>query len=317
MDDGRAPPHDDRPRRGASDHHRVRWRTAGLDGAGSPPRRPRGAPHPVATARGRPACRQRLRHRRRRAPHPDRRRLGAAGQRTRPAPGAEIPRAGTCPTSAGCSSPTSTATTTPRRSPFAAATARRWPSAAASAPTCPPSTTAQARTCCHNWPYSPEQGPRTWWQEPDIWLADRTAVPLEGRVLRAIATPGHTRGHTVFHDESAGVLFAGDHVLPHITPSIGFEPAPPPSPLSTFLTSLELRRTPHLDPPGAGLRRPGPVQPDARRPRDRRPPRPSRSARPPGAHRPRRRRALCLRFHTRPLLNRGAAERRIRLPPGW
>ena len=45
-----------------------------------------------------------------------------------------------------------------------------------------------------------------------------------------MATPGHTRGHVVFADEAAGLLFAGDHVLPRITPSIGFEPAPPPQP---------------------------------------------------------------------------------------
>ena len=38
-------------------------------------------------------------------------------------------------------------------------------------------------------------------------------------------TPGHTRGHFVFADRAAGLLFAGDHVLPTITPSIGFEPA--------------------------------------------------------------------------------------------
>ena len=39
-----------------------------------------------------------------------------------------------------------------------------------------------------------------------------------------VATPGHTRGHVVFHDTGGGLLFAGDHVLPAITPSIGFEP---------------------------------------------------------------------------------------------
>ncbi len=55
-------------------------------------------------------------------------------------------------------------------------------------------------------------------------------------------TPGHTRGHVVFTDTDAGLLFAGDHVLPHITPSIGFEEAPPPLPLGDYLQSLNVVR---------------------------------------------------------------------------
>jgi glyoxylase-like metal-dependent hydrolase (beta-lactamase superfamily II) len=35
----------------------------------------------------------------------------------------------------------------------------------------------------------------------------------------------------VFADHAAGLLFAGDHVLPRITPSIGFEPVPAAQPL--------------------------------------------------------------------------------------
>lgn len=46
----------------------------------------------------------------------------------------------------------------------------------------------------------------------------------------------------MFADDGAGLLFAGDHVLPRITPSIGFEPAPPASPLADFLASLQLVR---------------------------------------------------------------------------
>ena len=36
--------------------------------------------------------------------------------------------------------------------------------------------------------------------------------------------PGPHPGHVVFHDLAAAALFAGDHVLPRITPSIGLEP---------------------------------------------------------------------------------------------
>ena len=51
-------------------------------------------------------------------------------------------------------------------------------------------------------------------------------------------TPGHTRGHIVFHDAAAQIMFAGDHVLPHITPSIGFEAADNRTALLDYLGSL-------------------------------------------------------------------------------
>ena len=74
---------------------------------------------------------------------------------------------------------------------------------------------------------------------PDEWL-DPGEIKLAGRTLRAVATPGHTRGHLVFLDEDAGVMFSGDHVLPHITPSIGLEAARARLPLGDFLHSLQL-----------------------------------------------------------------------------
>ena len=80
------------------------------------------------------------------------------------------------------------------------------------------------------------------WAEPDSWLDDGVKIALRSRTLRVIATPGHTRGHVVYHDVTNQALFAGDHVLPHITPSIGTEPARPASPLRDYLSSLELVR---------------------------------------------------------------------------
>jgi len=50
--------------------------------------------------------------------------------------------------------------------------------------------------------------------------------------------PGTPRAHFVFADRAAGLLFAGDHVLPTITPSIGFEPPLPAAPLGDFLGRL-------------------------------------------------------------------------------
>jgi glyoxylase-like metal-dependent hydrolase (beta-lactamase superfamily II) len=76
------------------------------------------------------------------------------------------------------------------------------------------------------------------WEDPDRWVADGTDLDLRTRTLRAVHTPGHTRGHLIFHDAAARIMFAGDHVLPHITPSIGFEAAGNRMALIDYLSSL-------------------------------------------------------------------------------
>jgi glyoxylase-like metal-dependent hydrolase (beta-lactamase superfamily II) len=80
------------------------------------------------------------------------------------------------------------------------------------------------------------------WADPDEWLDDGATLALPDRRLTVVATPGHTRGHVVFSDRDGGLLFTGDHVLPHITPSIGYEPQPAALPLGDFLDSLRLVR---------------------------------------------------------------------------
>ncbi|MDT7545851.1 MAG: hypothetical protein QOE99_1961 [Actinomycetota bacterium] len=81
------------------------------------------------------------------------------------------------------------------------------------------------------------------WESPDDWLEPGELALPGGRVLEAVHTPGHTSGHLVFHDLAGSLLFAGDHVLPTITPSIGFEPVLSPEPLGDFLRSLALVRS--------------------------------------------------------------------------
>ncbi len=76
------------------------------------------------------------------------------------------------------------------------------------------------------------------WELPDDWADDGERLQVGERSLVAIETPGHTRGHLTFMDAAARLLFAGDHVLPHITPSIGFEPLADGLPLADFLKSL-------------------------------------------------------------------------------
>ncbi|HET8561610.1 MAG TPA: MBL fold metallo-hydrolase [Marmoricola sp.] len=82
---------------------------------------------------------------------------------------------------------------------------------------------------------------------PDQWLDRDLVIDLGDRRLDAVATPGHTQGHYVYADNTAGLLFAGDHVLPTITPSIGFEPKWVQQPLRDFLDSLaKVRAMPDL-----------------------------------------------------------------------
>lgn len=80
------------------------------------------------------------------------------------------------------------------------------------------------------------------WEAPDEWLGPHQEIELRSRTLRVVPTPGHTQGHVVFTDTASGLLFAGDHVLPHITPSIGFEPVSASQPLGDYLESLRVVR---------------------------------------------------------------------------
>jgi glyoxylase-like metal-dependent hydrolase (beta-lactamase superfamily II) len=77
------------------------------------------------------------------------------------------------------------------------------------------------------------------WERPDSLLGDGP-VGIGGLQAQAVSTPGHTRGHMVYQASGDDVTFTGDHVLPTITPSIGFEPGEWDAPLQDFLDSLEL-----------------------------------------------------------------------------
>src|SRR3546814_6999922 len=82
---------------------------------------------------------------------------------------------------------------------------------------------------------------------PISWLEGDHQVAVGERTIDAVSTPGHTQGHFVFADLADQLLFAGDHVLPTITPSIGFEPVLADQPLIDFLDSLaKVRAMPDL-----------------------------------------------------------------------
>ena len=100
------------------------------------------------------------------------------------------------------------------------------------------------------------------WQYPDTWLNGDVTLSVGARTVEAVHTPGHTPGHYVFADRAAGLLFAGDHVLPTITPSIGFTVPPTPQPLGDFMASLtKVRALPDL----TILPAHGPVSPSSHR----------------------------------------------------
>jgi len=53
----------------------------------------------------------------------------------------------------------------------------------------------------------------------DRLVGDGDVIRAGGRDLRVIETPGHTEGLVGLIDEAAGVYFANDHILKHITPN--------------------------------------------------------------------------------------------------
>jgi glyoxylase-like metal-dependent hydrolase (beta-lactamase superfamily II) len=72
----------------------------------------------------------------------------------------------------------------------------------------------------------------------DRLLEHGDLADLDGWRLRAVHTPGHTPGHLCFAEERTGLFFAGDHVLPRISPNISTGPTSEADPLRSYLTSL-------------------------------------------------------------------------------
>lgn len=65
-------------------------------------------------------------------------------------------------------------------------------------------------------------------------------IVLGGRRWEVIVTPGHAFFHASLLDREAGILIAGDQLLPHISPVIAvWETTPHGDPLGDFLASFE------------------------------------------------------------------------------
>jgi glyoxylase-like metal-dependent hydrolase (beta-lactamase superfamily II) len=83
------------------------------------------------------------------------------------------------------------------------------------------------------------RGPRGPLAPPDRLLADGELTDVPGWRVEAVWTPGHSPGHTCFRVPDHGLLLAGDHVLPTITPHIALSRRNRAGdPLGEFLTSL-------------------------------------------------------------------------------
>jgi glyoxylase-like metal-dependent hydrolase (beta-lactamase superfamily II) len=82
--------------------------------------------------------------------------------------------------------------------------------------------------------------------EPSVQLDGAETVVMGRRSLHVEWTPGHSPGHVCLYDAESRVLFAGDHVLPDLSPNIGLHPQSTPDPLHEYLDGL--RRMAALNP---------------------------------------------------------------------
>jgi glyoxylase-like metal-dependent hydrolase (beta-lactamase superfamily II) len=81
---------------------------------------------------------------------------------------------------------------------------------------------------------------------PVLQLDGTELVELGRRRLRVEWTPGHSPGHVCLFDADAGILFAGDQLLPNASPNVGLHPQSTPNPLDDYLAGL--RRLVEMEP---------------------------------------------------------------------
>lgn len=80
----------------------------------------------------------------------------------------------------------------------------------------------------------------------DFVVPGHVAVQLDGaetlelgnRRLRVEWMPGHSPGHICLFDPEDGLFFAGDQLLPDLSPNIGLHPQSTPNPLDEYLAAL-------------------------------------------------------------------------------
>ena len=73
---------------------------------------------------------------------------------------------------------------------------------------------------------------------PDVTLRGDEIISAGAFTLQVVWTPGHSPGHICLYEPALKILFAGDHVLPVITPNISLQPQSADNPLGDFIDSL-------------------------------------------------------------------------------
>lgn len=74
---------------------------------------------------------------------------------------------------------------------------------------------------------------------PTRRVNDGERLPIAGRDLEVIWTPGHTGGHMCLVERASGIIFTADHVLPGINPGLGLGGVSATSPIPDYLRALE------------------------------------------------------------------------------
>jgi len=70
-------------------------------------------------------------------------------------------------------------------------------------------------------------------------VSDGHLLPVPGRRLQVVHTPGHTAGHICIVEADAGLVFTGDHVMPTIHGGIGLGGRMDANPIAEYLSGLE------------------------------------------------------------------------------
>src|SRR6267143_5681574 len=74
--------------------------------------------------------------------------------------------------------------------------------------------------------------------DPAVQLDGAERLGMGRRELRVEWTPGHSPGHICLYEANEKLLFAGDHMLPELSPNIGLHPQSTPDPLHEYLDGL-------------------------------------------------------------------------------
>jgi glyoxylase-like metal-dependent hydrolase (beta-lactamase superfamily II) len=73
---------------------------------------------------------------------------------------------------------------------------------------------------------------------PKLQLDGTEMIQMGTRTLRVEWTPGHSPGHVCLFDCQSRVLFAGDDLLPDMSPNIALHPQSTPNPLDDYVAGL-------------------------------------------------------------------------------